>query len=1134
MSSYAKTSENVSSTVIGSRANGGISLPTQQDKDQAEKEAQECLEAVVHEGFQLDGFNLLGVVANPRSGMIGSATVHTAAPSEGPTSQPSTPNRQSPQQSPISLEGPPSESAAAAVAAAAAAAVSEEGDSWLFSDAVHTIEHTIEYTLAQVTEQIETLNLFLEELSRQYLGDDTGESLFLEYYYQDEEDDMLNPETQNIPPQLANLQLHDLQDYLEECGLLAHSLFTQGLTTRTLDQDIVSKEELEQQLSEIPEEFYDPNFDLTNPETFVELLLQQSQPGELSNNPEGEHIMSSLSKSKTKESKKETPNALYVAAQELVPVREPDSLAGHLDRVELALQDQVRQKSSAFFQETTRFRQLQSSIEELLQQVQSLRGYMQQALSVYRQTKDISNHRRQDYERLIDLVDSAMELVQCKASIGGLLSANDHLGAAQQIQYGRKLLEGVFHATNEIQDTDSGSNTNNLNGDVQEGIGAVTTLKLQQLKSLSTCGDQFRQYESLVVQNLSEELVEIFFNWRPSDREHVQELVGALQLCQALEKAAELYQRRLQQTIRMTVRTTIAEFVESSGSGGSGGVTSMSYDAFYNCLQLLIEEIQSILRMGFRVDEFCVAEKFFSSYSEEEKRWTKDAVAQGADLAAKSIAELLRLRKESHALISQSEMKQLWDACLAFTVTMEGYGNDTRAVGLRSTLAGQAKAWLDRTHESNMSLLVAALDSERWSQCEVSAERQTSLTRLCTGLTTVTAHVRNVHENGTDENAITTSEKKPCAEVEGVQYKVVWSCLLLVEMVMTNLSSAAHFHSLAPNAVTKVVELLRLWNARTISLVLGAGAIQSSARLKSINAKHLSYVTQCLGMLMALLPHIRASLMAQLSAKQHTLLSEIDNIKKEYQDHNDKVLNKFVSIIGGIVEQGLAPRIANTDFEARDKDLPFDKMEDIKCCVFLEGISNSTRKLHQVLNSLLPPDHLQDVFSRIFAHLDEKIPALFITAATSQANGTPTFSFPTTDEGKRRLVLEVLQTTITLNSLSGVHPWDFTAMTVLERKMDYKLPDVKELKELQALRSNEEISAPKIAAENDTSDTGTETATPPMIDQPGRIEADLGTSDSPPFHDELSSVLENESQKENGTLRSKEEKVDEPASSEVQ
>jgi vacuolar protein sorting-associated protein 54 len=286
----------------------------------------------------------------------------------------------------------------------------------------------------------------------------------------------------------------------------------------------------------------------------------------------------------------------------------------------------------------------------------------------------------------------------------------------------------------------------------------------------------------------------------------------------------------------------------------------------------------------------------------------------------------------------------------------------------------------------------------------------------------------------------TSGEKSPFAVVEGVQFKVVWSCLLLVEMIMTNLSAAAHFQSLAPNAVTKVVELLRLWNGRTTNLVLGAGAMRSAVKLKSINAKHLSYVTQCLGMMMALLPHIYAALMAQLPTKQHALLSEIDKIKREYQDHNEKVLNKFVSIIGGIVEKSLAPQILGTDFESRARDFPIINGEDVKCCVFLEGISANTKKLHQVLNALLPPDHLQDVFSRIFAYLDEKIPSLFTVTSDAENSGAPSFQLPSTVDGKRRMILEVLYTTKALNALSGVHPWDFTAMNVLERKLDYTLP----------------------------------------------------------------------------------------------
>eukprot|EP00529_Nitzschia_sp_RCC80_P035163 CAMPEP_0113476712 /NCGR_PEP_ID=MMETSP0014_2-20120614/19814_1 /TAXON_ID=2857 /ORGANISM="Nitzschia sp." /LENGTH=110 /DNA_ID=CAMNT_0000369745 /DNA_START=286 /DNA_END=614 /DNA_ORIENTATION=- /assembly_acc=CAM_ASM_000159 len=44
-------------------------LPSQDERKIAVDEAEACLEAVATEGFQLDGFNLLGVVANPRTGL---------------------------------------------------------------------------------------------------------------------------------------------------------------------------------------------------------------------------------------------------------------------------------------------------------------------------------------------------------------------------------------------------------------------------------------------------------------------------------------------------------------------------------------------------------------------------------------------------------------------------------------------------------------------------------------------------------------------------------------------------------------------------------------------------------------------------------------------------------------------------------------------------------------------------------------------------------------------------------------------------------------------------------------------------------------------------------------------------------
>jgi len=124
-------------------------------------------------------------------------------------------------------------------------------------------------------------------------------------------------------------------------------------------------------------------------------------------------------------------------------------------------------------------------------------------------------------------------------------------------------------------------------------------------------------------------------------------------------------------------------------------------------------------------------------------------------------------------------------------------------------------------------------------------------------------------------------------------------------MLMANLLAASTFQSLAPTIVSKITELLRLFNSRSTQLVLGAGAIHSAARLKSINAKHLALVTQCLTFVRSLLPSIRAALMSHLPRKQHVLLGDLDRIKGDYGEHFEKVLGKFVGIVeNGVVRGG--------------------------------------------------------------------------------------------------------------------------------------------------------------------------------------------------------------------------------------
>ena len=63
-------------------------------------------------------------------------------------------------------------------------------------------------------------------------------------------------------------------------------------------------------------------------------------------------------------------------------------------------------------------------------------------------------------------------------------------------------------------------------------------------------------------------------------------------------------------------------------------------------------------------------------------------------------------------------MRRIWDTCTKFVEEVEKLSGH-KCVALRSMLLTQAKAFVERKHDSNMTALAAALDSERWTQCEV-------------------------------------------------------------------------------------------------------------------------------------------------------------------------------------------------------------------------------------------------------------------------------------------------------------------------------------------------------------------------------------------------------------------------------
>ena len=428
---------------------------------------------------------------------------------------------------------------------------------------------------------------------------------------------------------------------------------------------------------------------------------------------------------------------------------------------------------------------------------------------------------------------------------------------------------------------------------------------------------------------------------------------------------------------------------------------------------------------------------------------SKFCLAAACDLGQRSVAQLLGLRRDANARMGLEKMKFLWETSLHFVLTLEGLSGSTAYV-FRQCLLTQTRSFLDYMHETMKGKLVNTLDCERWTQCDVSAQRQQDIDRLSSGkaflpptssssgtaTATATASSESdggsavahaavldtgtsnggsgsgtLHNSSSNPNLASSTTTASVAKkkdikpvlVDGASFKVVWSSLLITEVVLGYLEISFSFAPVTTDVIMKSVELLKLFDTRTKQLVLGAQAIQSAARLKSISAKHLAVTAQSINMLAALLPHVRAALLAQLPPKHHIQLTELDRVSHTLIDHHGQIVAKFVSIVGDFVDHSASRlRLVDWDTFAQTPTQPQSVsgsqgqgQSQATTCDYFEEIQRNINALHRVLIETLPPEQIQDVFSRIFALLNRRIPSHFEEV------------MPATQTGRQRILDEV-------------------------------------------------------------------------------------------------------------------------------
>ena len=120
------------------------------------------------------------------------------------------------------------------------------------------------------------------------------------------------------------------------------------------------------------------------------------------------------------------------------------------------------------------------------------------------------------------------------------------------------------------------------------------------------------------------------------------------------------------------------------------------------------------------------------------------------------------------------------------------------------------------------------------------------------------------------------------------------------------------FQGLGPEVMHRILELFKLFNSSTRSLVLNAGAV-SQGFLKRISARHLALASQCIGACIELVSIVQTALILYLPTNQHVLLNELmKGLIVMFDSHRDQLFEKFPEIIKSVAEKNCMEIEVNT------------------------------------------------------------------------------------------------------------------------------------------------------------------------------------------------------------------------------
>lgn len=263
---------------------------------------------------------------------------------------------------------------------------------------------------------------------------------------------------------------------------------------------------------------------------------------------------------------------------------------------------------------------------------------------------------------------------------------------------------------------------------------------------------------------------------------------------------------------------------------------------------------------------------------------------------------------------------------------------------LKSVLKTQANKFASRYHDERRKKLNSLLDIEQWkSMTSIPEELPSLILRLSAGQVS-------------SQNGFPTEKNKsgPSVSIGDEHFILVNSVVLLVNLIDEYCNTAHELQVLAADLLTRLFDLLNLFNQRTFELIYD-GKAKQVAGLNVITSRILANSWRALELVIKLIPSIKGIFSSLIPSKSHPMIDQFDDIVKKYNENVSKLQEKVVNASLDVISSNL------NKWEARPP---------VPSSHFM-AITQHLTVLDANLEESIPPEQLVHLFKRIDMNFKE-------------------------------------------------------------------------------------------------------------------------------------------------------------------